>query len=310
MNNLSKQQNNTADQDEIDFIKLFNILWDSKIQISVISSIFALISILIALMLPNIYKSEAILMSKESNGSGGMGGMLSAYSDVAGLAGISLPSSPSSKSQEAIARMQSFEFFSNHFLPLIDLENLMAVKGWDPIDNKLTYKEDIFDPDSDEWVRKVSFPKSVIPSSQEAFKTYSKIIEITEDKKTAFISLSVEHFSPHIAKKWASIIIERIDQAMRSQDREEATRAVEYLTTTAPTMNYGEVKKGLASLQHDQMKQLMMIEAHEDYIFTVLDSPIAPENKSKPQRALIVILGTILGTMLGIFFSIILNKRD
>jgi uncharacterized protein involved in exopolysaccharide biosynthesis len=58
------------------------------------------------------------------------------------------------------------------------------------------------------------------------------------------------------------------------------------------------------------MKQLMMIEAHEDYIFTVLDSPIAPENKSKPQRALIVILGTILGTMLGIFFSIILNKRD
>ena len=53
-----------------------------------------------------------------------------------------------------------------------------------------------------------------------------------------------------------------------------------------------------------------MVEADENYVFTILDSPIVPENKSKPQRALIVILGTILGIMLGVFLSIFLNKKD
>ena len=49
------------------------------------------------------------------------------------------------------------------------------------------------------------------------------------------------------------------------------------------------------------MKRLMMVEANEDYIFKMLDSPVAPEMKSEPRRSLIVILGTILGAMLSIF---------
>ena len=44
----------------------------------------------------------------------------------------------------------------------------------------------------------------------------------------------------------------------------------------------------------------MMVEANENYIFKVLDSPIVPEMKVKPSRSLIVILGTMLGMMLSV----------
>ena len=48
------------------------------------------------------------------------------------------------------------------------------------------------------------------------------------------------------------------------------------------------------------MKRLMMVEANDNYIFKVLDSPIVPEVKSEPKRSLIVILGTMLGMMLSV----------
>ena len=55
------------------------------------------------------------------------------------------------------------------------------------------------------------------------------------------------------------------------------------------------------------MKRLMMVEANDNYIFKVLDPPIAPELKSQPKRALIVILGTILGMVLSAVGVLVFN---
>ena len=51
----------------------------------------------------------------------------------------------------------------------------------------------------------------------------------------------------------------------------------------------------MSSLIQDQVQVLMLAEASDDYVFKPIVSPIAPEKKSKPSRALICILGTIIG---------------
>jgi LPS O-antigen subunit length determinant protein (WzzB/FepE family) len=298
MNNLPNDQLNNNYDDEIDLRELFHVLWGRIFYIGAITSIFSLISIMYALMLPNIFQSQATMMPME--GDAGMQGMLGQYSGMASLAGISLPSESSSKAQEAIARIKSFEFFSNYFLPQIKLENLMGVKQWNQASNTLIYDASAFNSESNQWVRKVSPPKSSIPSSQEAYKRYQKIMSIVEDKKTSFITLSVEHESPFVAQQWVEIIMDQIDQVMRDQDRQTAKKSIEYLNTLAPTVNYEEIKQALSSLQQEQMKQLMMVEANDNYIFKVLDSPIVPEVKVKPKRSLIVILGSFLGVMLSV----------
>ena len=305
MNNLPNDQLNNNYDDGIDLRELFHILWGRIFYIGAITSIFSLISIIYALMLPNIFQSQAMIMPMQEGD--GMKGMLGQYSGMASLAGISLPSESSSKAQEAIARIKSFEFFSNYFLPQIKLENLMSVKKWNQASNTLIYDESDFNSESRQWVRKVSPPKSSIPSSQEAYEKYQKIMSIGEDTKTSFITLSVEHESPFVVQQWVEIIMDQIDQVMRDQDRQTATKSIEYLNSLAPTVNYEEIKQALASLQQEQMKRLMMVEANENYIFKVLDSPIVPEMKVKPKRSLIVILGTMLGMMLSVLGVLVLH---
>ena len=298
MNNVPTDQLNNNYDDEIDLRELFHVLWDKIFYIGAITSIFSLISIIYALMLPNIYQSQAVMMPMEANQ--GMSGMLGQYSGMASLAGISLPSESGSKAQEAIARIQSFEFFSNSFLPHIKLENLMAVKKWNQASNTLTYDASAFNSESGQWVRKVKPPTSTIPSSQKAYQKYQAIMSVNDDKITSFITLSVEHQSPFVAQQWVEIMMDQIDQVMRDQDRQTALQSIAYLNSLAPTVNYEEISKALASLQQEQMKRLMMVEANENYIFKVLDSPIVPEMKVKPKRSLIVILGTMLGMMLSV----------
>ena len=305
MNNVPTDQLNNNYDDEIDLRELFHVLWDKIFYIGAITSIFSLISIIYTLMLPNIYQSQAVMMPMEDNQ--GMSGMLGQYSGMASLAGISLPSESGSKAQEAIARIQSFEFFSNSFLPHIKLENLMAVKKWNQASNTLTYDASAFNSKLRQWVRKAEPPRSIIPSSQEAYKEYSEIMSVSEDKKTSFVTLSVEHKSPVIAQQWVEIMMDQIDQVMRDQDRQTALQSIAYLNSLAPTVNYEEISKALASLQQEQMKRLMMVEANENYIFKVLDSPIVPEVKVKPNRLRSVILGSLLGMILSVLGVLVLH---
>ena len=305
MNNLPNDQLNNSYDDEIDLSELFHVLWDKIFLIGAITSVFSLISIIFALMLPNIYQSKATMMAVEQNS--GMSGMVGRYSGMASLAGISLESKSGSKDQEAIARIKSFEFFSNNFLPNIKLENLMAVKKWIQASNTLTYDTSDFNSESRQWVRKPKPPRSKIPTSQEAFEEFIEIMSVSKDKKTLLVTLSVKHKSPFIAQQWVEIMIDQIDQVMRDQDRRTATKSIEYLNSLAPTVNYEDIKKSLSALQQEQMKRLMMVEANDNYIFKVLDSPIAPELKSKPKRSLVVIWGTILGMVLSAVGVLVFN---
>ena len=305
MNNLPNDQLNNIYDDEIDLSELFHVLWDKIFYIGAITSVFSLISIIYALMLPNIYQSKSTLMAVEQGS--GMSGMVGRMSGMASLAGISLDSKSSSKDQEAIARIKSFEFFSNNFLPNIKLENLMAIKKWNQASNTITYHASDFNSDSGQWLRKAKPPRSNIPTSQEAYEEFMEIMSVNKDKKTLLVTLSVEHKSPFIAQQWVEIMINQIDQVMRDQDRQTATKSIEYLNSLAPTVNYEEIKKALSALQQEQMKRLMMVEANDNYIFKVLDSPIVPEVKSRPKRSLIVIWGTILGMVLSAIGVLVFN---
>ena len=305
MNNLPNDQLNNIYDDEIDLSELFHVLWDKKFYIGAISSIFSLISIIYALMLPNIYQSKATLMAVEQ--SSGMSGMVGRYSGMASLAGISLDSKSGSKDQEAIARIKSFEFFSNNFLHNMKLENLMAVKKWNQASNTLTYYAGDFNSESRQWLRKAKPPRSNIPTSQEAYEEFVEIMSVNKDKKTNLVTLMVEHKSPFIAQQWVEIMINQIDQVMRDQDRQTATKSIEYLNSLAPTVINEDIKKALSALQQEQMKRLMMVEANDNYVFKVLDSPIAAELKSKPRRSLIVIWGTILGMVLSALGVLVFN---
>ena len=77
MSDISRNTEIVMD-DEIDLKELFTVLWDGKLIISAITGIAAVISVLIAVSLPNIYTATALLAPAESSG-GGLSGVMKQY---------------------------------------------------------------------------------------------------------------------------------------------------------------------------------------------------------------------------------------
>jgi len=55
--------------EEIDLLELFNALWNKKILIIIFTFLFAILSVIYSLSLPNIYNSTATLISAEPDDS-------------------------------------------------------------------------------------------------------------------------------------------------------------------------------------------------------------------------------------------------
>ena len=288
--------------DEIDLKELFSVLWNKKYLVISITSAFTIASIITAFLLPSIYTSKSILIEVNQNNNS-MSDSLGSLSSLASLGGLNLPGESASKSTEAIERIKSFQFFSQYFLPNIKLENLMAVKRWDPSKNELIYDKSMFDPITKVWKSRKN--RSAKPSEQEAFLAYREILSVSQSKETLFVTIKIDHFSPNIAKRWVEIIIENINESMREDDKRRAENAVAFLNETIASTNTKSLKDATSNLLESQMQILMMSASDKAYVFKILDAPIAPELRSWPKRTFLVIIGTILGGIISVLIILV-----
>ena len=280
-------------EDEIDFKQLFLILWNKKLLISGITTFAAIISVLYALSLPNVYTSTALLAPANSDES--LGSKLGGFSSLAGMAGLSLPSGSGSKTTEAIARIKSYDFFVNEFLPNIKFENLVASKNWIESTDTIIYDENMLGNNL------------LNISKQEAFIVYKGILNLQDNRETSFVDINIEHVSPYIAEKWLKLIIKKINNHMREIDKTVAENSIDFLKISAQETNLTQIKEAISKLIKDQIQVLTLAEVSKDYVFKQIMSPIAPEKKSRPSRSLICIMGTMVGFFLGIALSFTLH---
>lgn len=286
--------------DEIDLRELFAIAWAGKWLISGITSAAAVISVTVALMLPNIYTSSALLAPAES-ASGGMSSLMKQYGGLASLAGISLPGGgDTSNAALGIELMKSREFVAEFIERRNILPALMATESWNPLSGEITYNSDLYDSESGAWVREVDPPKQPRPSRQEAYKVFSEILSVSEAKDTGYVTLAVEHKSPVLAQQWVTWLVDDINRAVREQDIDEASRSITYLKEQVGNTSLAELQSMFFELIQSQTETVMLAQVRPEYVFKTVDPAVVPEEKSKPKRALICVLGTMLGGMFGI----------
>jgi LPS O-antigen subunit length determinant protein (WzzB/FepE family) len=297
MNSSSTTGPSQSHDDEIDLRQLFHVLWLGKVQIVLVTALFAVLSILYVLYLPNVYRSEALLAPAEEQDS--LAGAVQSFSSVAGLAGISLPEASASKSDQALEVLSSRSFFTEKIYPSIHLPDLMADPRWDPENNTLSYHGDLYDAGRGQWVREVGFPYQVTPTAQEAHGFFiQNVLNVSVDNTTGFVTLSVDHVSPYIARDWAELMILEINEQFRARDLEIALSSIAYLNNQIAITSVVEIRQALSRLLQNEIQTSMLTDANPYYVFSVIDPPIAPELKARPSRALIVILATLLGGML------------
>ena len=303
----------THDDDQIDFKELFQVLWKGKWVLITVTSFFSIAAIIYSLSLPNIYQSRALLSPVE--GQSGMNQAMKSYGGLANLAGIDLKGqSGDGNTVKAIQKLSTLSFFEDNILPNIFLPNLMAIESWNSGSNDIIYNKDIYNKVTNTWIREANYPQTQIPSAQEAFAVFTdESMLISTDVETGFITLTIKHQSPFIAKAWAELIVKQINDFFRIKDKKEAQAALTFLNAQIAQTSFSEIKQVIAQLLQQKTQQLTLIEASDYYVFEYIDPPAAMERKSEPRRSLICILGALLGGIFGILIVLIshfgLNKK-
>ena len=291
--------------DEIDLKELFMVLWGGKWLISAVTGLAAAVSIVVALSLPNIYTASALLAPAESSG-GGLSGLMKQYGGLASLAGVSLPGGEEgSRAQLGMQLMKSRAFIGDFVDRRDILPELMAVESWNAGSGDIVFDTEIYDGVSKTWVRDVEPPKLTKPSAQEAHKAFSEVLGVSEDKQTGYVTVSIDHQSPVVAAQWVNWLVEDVNAAVKAQDVSEAEKSIEYLKQQVANTSLADLQAMFFELIQSQTETVMLAEVRPEYVFKTIDPAVVPEEKSKPSRALICVLGTLLGGMLGVVIVLI-----
>lgn len=285
--------------DEIDLRELFSVLWQGRWLISMISSSACLLAIIFALLTPNQYQANVLLAPAQKNSSG-MSSALGQLGGLASLAGINIGDGQDSDTRIALEVMQSRSFIEQFIKQSGITIEIMAAKSWNSDTKRLLIDENIFDTNSRQWTRTPPYGRELVPSLWEVYEVFLDMLVVSEDKKTGLVSVSIEYFSPYLAKQWVENYILAINLYLQQRKLARIEKNIRYLQEQIATTSVAEMREIFFTLIEEQVKSKMLVEASPDYAFTTVSEAMVPEEKSQPKRALIVILAVLLGGMLSI----------
>ncbi|MDT0593663.1 Wzz/FepE/Etk N-terminal domain-containing protein [Glaciecola petra] len=297
-------QSSLLKADEITLSQMLSILLRKKWWIIVVSFISAVVSIYYALSIPNFYRSEGVYSI--SQGTGGAGGLASQYGGLAAIAGINLNAGKSNEIDQAIALVKSWSFsetfITNHALK----PYVMGIYKWDEDSREIIWDSDVFDNHSKTWVRETPPGVPAEPSSFESHKKFQKFLDVSHDTKTGLIKVSVEHYSPEIAAELVSKLVRDLNSHFQERDIDDAQRNINYLQQKISETNIADMRAVFYGMIEDQTQALMLAEVADEYMLKTVIAPKIAEERSKPNRALIVIALTVLGSLVSIFVILIM----
>ncbi|MDC0244862.1 Wzz/FepE/Etk N-terminal domain-containing protein [Pseudomonadota bacterium] len=297
--------NNKRLDDEIVFKELVTLLWLNKKFIVILTSFFALVSVLYSLSITNLYTAQTLIAPTSSSVNSSS---LSQFSGLASMAGINLPQTGGENQVDvALNLVNSKKLLDRLMLYESFLPDLIAAKSWNMQTNTVTYYPDLYDKKNNQWVREVSLPYKQIPSSQEALKIFSDLVSISQDKKTQLIALKVSHLSPVVAQQWSFWILKETNAILANMQIIKSQASIDYLNSQIKITPYSELRTMFYALIQESTKSMMLAKVNPEYVMTTIDPPVIPEMKSQPKRAVICILGALLGGMLSIFIILILK---
>ena len=290
---------NTIEEKEVDLAALLTTLWEGKKFILLITSLFSIGTLIYVLLIPNEYESHIILAPTSEDSNSVIGGMASQLGGLASIAGVSIGEGSSSQAQKAMTIMQSWAFVENYIVENDLSKLLVAVKSWD--NRGLHYYENIFNSSKETWV------EGKAPTSWELFKVFSKKVNVSEDKKTALVTISFEHYSPIVAKSIAETYVASINEYMRQRRIQQSKDNVAYLQDEVTKTSNSNMKIIFYNIIEDQIKNMMLAEATPEYVFKTVSKAMVPEEKSKPVRSQILIAFTLLGFIVALLLVYILH---
>jgi uncharacterized protein involved in exopolysaccharide biosynthesis len=268
--------------DEIDLIDILYRLLDGKLTILLITGLFALLGIAYSLLAEEWYRAEVLLAPAEDQTGHGLA---SQFGGLAALAGVSIRGD---SSVEPLAVLKSREF-ARKFIDEQGLLTIFFSEQWDSASGRWRQS------DPDHW-----------PDLRDAVKFFDDSIRrVSEDARTGLVTLHIQWTDPFVAAEWANLLVERLNEQMRSRALREAEENVEYLQKELARTNVVALQQSIGRLLETEMQKLMLARGTSEFAFRVIDPAEPPRRRYKPMRTLTVVLATILGGLCSITFVLL-----
>ena len=282
------------EEDEIDLKELFKTILKYKYKIAFFVFVVTTMTLIYALSIPNSYKSSVIL-SPQGEDKNSLDGL----SSLASLAGVNVGGSSAKDPSVMIETVLKDYSFNEYMVKKYNLveklenqENLVFALGIDNIYNFFNSKDE---NKKDERTEEEKVFDNILK--------LSSIFTISTDKDSGLISITVELQDRYFAKDLIDIYLKEIIDKIRKSDMKEIDEQIKYynkeLSSTYDVSLKEQLSKSLSGLY-----QKKVFSQANDYYFVskVVDSRVPYiKEKSKPKRALILVVSFVTSFILGIF---------
>jgi uncharacterized protein involved in exopolysaccharide biosynthesis len=207
-------------------------------------------------------------------------GLTSQLGGLASLAGLSMASD--SNKAEALAVLQS-RVLTERFVTENGLMPILFADQWDSAAKR--------------WKT-----NGAAPSAWKANELFEKIREVSEDRRTGLITVSINWRDPVLCARWANGLVKMADDALRHQAVEDSTKHIEYLTQQAKATEVAQLRVAIFSVLESEIKNVMFANGPGNYALKVIDPAQVPERKVSPQRLVWTVAGVLVGFVAAVAF--------
>lgn len=272
-------QGNYQGDYEFDNLEIAKILLKKKYFILATALIAAIVGVVYALSLPNIYKSEVLVIpGKRFEGSkgGGLSSLANQFGGLASVIGMNLGGGmgPQNESEVYLAVMRTRPF-AEYTIREFRLMPFLTAEG-----NERKLAEDKLD--------------DAVKILLDGMKIEKATKEVGSGLRISFVSKS-----PEFSAKMVETLVKSINRYSQSDTIERAKKDVEMAKIQLQQTPVALMQKALWDIIAQKTMEIILAQAQDDFSFRTIEPAVIPKRKVKPSRGVIVVGFTSLGFLIG-----------
>ena len=253
------------------------IIWRSRKLLFVAYICAVLLGVAYCLLATEWYQADVALIPANSKSSSGG---FSQFSGLASLAGVDVSAGVS---VESLAVLRSKDFARNYIYDQ-KLMPILFESKWDSAVGK--------------W--KSSDPSRQLDIRDAVNYFATRVLSVSEDKKSGIVTVSVRWKDPQVAAAWANAIVKELNDRMRGSAIREAQTSIAYLQVEMQSATLVAVQQSVGRVLEAQLQKMVLAKTNEDFAFKVIDKAVPPKRPASPNKMSAVFLANILGLVLGV----------
>ncbi len=262
-------------------------IWNRKWYVVASTLFFGTAAAVYAFLATEWFRSEVLLAPSQEEAPSSIAAQ---FTGLASLAGIS---AGDGNVVEPLAVLRSRQF-ARKFIEDLNLLPVLFSERWDP------QSEQWKDADPEDW-----------PDMREGVKYFhEKILSVRQDDKTNLVTVAVEWTNPEQASEWATALIDRLNEQMRQRALREAQANIDYLQIELQRTQLLTIQQSIGRLMETELQKLMLARGNKEFSFRVIDPAVAPKEKIRPKRLLLMIFGVAFGGFVGLFLAFLSDGRS